>query len=91
MANVIVKGKFLGCSSPKKQIFDGKEKTSFKVDIYQPESDDNNKNVSVKVEDLSTFETFANDFGMGDDVSVLCSVNAYQNMAYYKFVSLIAG
>jgi hypothetical protein len=87
MAHVIVEGQFLGVNL-KKTSFEGKEKTNVYLDLYQPEVPDTNKNVQIKAEDIIVLNSFK-DAKMGQPVKALCSVNAYQNQAYYKLVTLL--
>jgi hypothetical protein len=90
MANVIIEGVFLSATPPQTKTYEGKEsKPAFHVDVYQPEIEDKEKNVQVKVENLELYPTFVQEYAMGSKVSLKCSVNAYQNRAYYKLLEVL--
>ncbi|MEB8740778.1 hypothetical protein P4K71_26435 [Bacillus cereus] len=86
MPQVLVQGQYLG-SSIKKSVFNGQEKSHVQLDIYQKYSSDNDKTVVVKCDDLEVLNTFR-DTEMGTPISVLASINAYQNKAYFKLIEL---
>lgn len=88
MGQVLVEGAFLGAQI-KKSTFDGQEKTAVYVDVYQPDSESNNKLVQVKSDDVALYQTLVNDFANGSIIKLKCLVNAYQNKAYFKLVAVV--
>lgn len=89
MPKVMVKGVFMGANLKKSQ-FDGKEKTSLYIDVYQPDSTDTDKMVQVKSDDVTLVQTFNSEYTMGSVFEAEVSVTAYQNKVYYKLLDLIA-
>lgn len=87
MATVIVEGIYMG-SSLKTSTFDGQSKTSLIVDIYQPESQSNNKAVQLRTDDLSLSNTFNNEYDTGSVIRAEAQVNAYKNNVYFKLIKL---
>lgn len=88
MTNVIVQGVFMGANL-KTSSFEGKEKTNLYIDVYQPDSDDNEKTVQIKSDDLGLLGVFSKEYSMGSIFNAKCSVNAYKNKAYYKLKQII--
>jgi hypothetical protein len=88
MAQVIIKGIYMGASLKQGKNQDGTPgKMSCMVDIYQPDSPDKDKMVSVKADDPAMKEYFEDNYQpMQQKVYLMASVNAYRNDAYYKFV-----
>ena len=87
MPQVLIEGQYLS-SSIKKTNFNGQEKSHVQLDIYQPNSSDNEKTVAVKCEDLEILNTFR-DVQMGMPIQVFASINAYQNKAYFKLIDIV--
>lgn len=88
MSTVYVEGAFLNAEI-KKSTFDGKEKTSVYIDVYQQDSESSNKLVQVKSDDVTIYQTLINDFANGSIIKMKCLVNAYQNKAYFKLVDVM--
>ena len=88
MGTVIVEGAFLNAEI-KKTTFDGKEKTSVNIDVYQQDSESSNKLVQVKADDVTIYQSLINDYANGSIIKMKCLVNAYQNKAYFKLVDVI--
>lgn len=86
MPEVIVEGIFLG-SEMKSKTFNGETKNHIQVDVYQPESKDGDKNISIKVVDL-TLDNKIKQLKMGSPIRAKVSINAYQNTAYYRMLEL---
>lgn len=86
MPQVIVEGQYLG-TSIKKSNFKGEEKQHVQLDIYQPNSSDNDKTVVIKCEDFGVLEKFK-ETKMGSPVKANVSINAYQNKAYFKLIDI---
>lgn len=87
MAQVIIEGQYLG-SSIKTSNFNGEKKSSLQLDIYQPDSSDNDKSVVIKAEDLDLLNKLK-DTKMGTPIRAVVSINAYQNKAYFKLINLL--
>lgn len=87
MAQVIIEGQYLG-SSIKASNFNGEKKSSLQLDIYQPDSSDNDKSVVIKAEDLDLLNKLK-DTKMGTPIRAVVSINAYQNKAYFKLINLL--
>lgn len=75
-------------ANPKTTSFEGKEKTSIYIDLYQPDSEESDKTVQVKTDDLSLLNKLNKDFAMGSIFKCKAAVNAYKNKAYYKLIAL---
>ncbi|QTR73049.1 hypothetical protein JC775_20380 (plasmid) [Bacillus cytotoxicus] len=86
MPQAIIEGQYLS-SSIKTSSYNGVEKSFVQLDVYQPESTDNEKTVVIKCEDLSVMNNFK-ETKMGTPVKANVSINAYQNKAYFKLISL---
>jgi len=87
MALVTLEGVFMA-ANPKTTTYDGKEKTSIYIDLYQQESEDTDKTVQIKTDDLTLLQKLNKEFAMGSVFKCKATVNAYKNKAYYKLVSL---
>lgn len=83
MPVVAIEGVFMG-ANVKKSTFDGKEKSSLYIDVYQPNSDDSDKTVQIKADDVSLINSLSKDYAMGSVFACTASVNAYKNKAYFK-------
>jgi hypothetical protein len=88
MANVLLQGVFMGVNL-KTSSFDGKEKSALYIDLYQPDSTDAEKTLSVKADDVSLIGKLHQEYAMGSLFSCKASVNAYKNKAYYKLVDIL--
>ena len=88
MPKVYIKGVFMGADL-KTQKFDGKEKTSLYVDVYQPDSSESDKMVQLKSDDVALLSKFSKDYSMGSVFEASAAVNAYQNKAYFKLLEVI--
>lgn len=88
MAIVNVQGTFINAAL-KQSTFEGKTSYSVQLDVYQPLSTQNDKMVQIKVEDAQLLQQFQTNYAMGEPISIICSVNAYKNQAYYKFIDLV--
>ncbi|MGI2813682.1 hypothetical protein ACRS7A_22065 [Bacillus cytotoxicus] len=86
MPQAIIEGQYLS-SSIKTSSYNGVEKSFVQLDVYQPESTNNEKTVVIKCEDLSVMNNFK-ETKMGTPVKANVSINAYQNKAYFKLISL---
>lgn len=86
MPQAVIEGQYLS-SSIKTSNFNGVEKSFVQLDVYQPESTDNEKTVVIKCDDLGVMNKFK-ETKMGTVVKANVSINAYQNKAYFKLVSL---
>ncbi|MCU4936945.1 hypothetical protein OB966_22355 [Bacillus cereus] len=87
MPQVIIEGQYLGASM-KTSNFDGNQKSFVQVDVYQPDSTDNEKTVPIKCEDVTIMNNFK-DSKMGAPFKAKVSINAYQNRAYFKMLELL--
>lgn len=87
MALVQIEGVYMN-SNVKTSTFDGKEKTSIMIDVYQPESTSNDRAIQIKADDLQLLNTLQKDYAMGSVFKCSATVNAYKNNAYYKLVAL---
>lgn len=87
MAIVQVNGVFMGANLHQTR-FEGVEKTSVIVDVYQPTSPTKDKAVSIKSDDLTLLATFTNDYTVGDLVKLDCSVSAFKNDAFFKLIKI---
>ncbi|MCK6208920.1 hypothetical protein KZX50_26280 [Bacillus infantis] len=83
MPLVSIEGVFMG-ANVKKSTFDGKERSSLYIDLYQQESEDNEKTVQIKSDDVSLINDLSKNYSMGSKFKCQASVNAYKNKAYYK-------
>lgn len=86
MPKAIIEGQYLS-SSIKKSSFNGVEKSFVQLDVYQPESTDNEKTVVIKCEDLEVLNKFK-ETEMGTPIKANVSINAYQNKAYFKLIDI---
>lgn len=86
MAAVILEGQYLG-SSIRTSSYDGKERKSLAIDLYQPASPSADKSVTVKSDDLELIQFFSG-LGMGEHLKLRCQVNAYRNTAYFKLLEV---
>lgn len=88
MPVVNIEGVFMG-ANVKKSTFDGKEKSSLYIDVYQPNSEDSDKTVQIKSDDVALINALSKDYSMGSVFSCTASVNAYKNKAYFKLQDII--
>lgn len=88
MSTVLIEGSFLNAEI-KTSSFDGKEKTSVYIDVYQQDSESSNKLVQVKSDDVKLYQSLINDYAGGSVIKLKCLVNAYQNKAYFKLVDVM--
>ncbi|MEW9702921.1 hypothetical protein [Paenibacillus sp. SI8] len=88
MALVRIEGMFMGANLNQSN-FDGKQKVSVQVDLYQKNSPEKNKAVAIKTDDLEQLSYFNQNFEEGSMVEVLCTTNAYKNETYYKLVRVL--
>lgn len=86
MPKAIIEGQYLS-SSIKKSSFNGVEKSFVQLDVYQPESTDNEKTVVIKCDDLEVLNKFK-ETKMGTPIKANVSINAYQNKAYFKLIDI---
>jgi hypothetical protein len=89
MAVVTLKGIFLGASYKERNLPNKAPESYVQLDIYQPDSDLNDKQVTIKVEDVSLLSTLSKEYSMGSPIEIDCSLNAYQNKAYFKLLRLV--
>lgn len=87
MANVIVEGTYLN-SYIKNQEFEGKKRSILFVDLYQQDSQSNEKSVTVRSDDVELVEKFKGR-KMGDVLRFRCQVNAYRNQAYFRLLEIL--
>lgn len=83
MATVLIEGVFMG-SQIKETEFEGNKKSALYIDIYQPDSESQDKMVQLKSDDIQLANDLNKNYAMGDKVKAHASVNAYKNKAYYK-------
>lgn len=88
MSVVIVKGTYLSSALDQRER-QGQKETFVRLDVYQPKSPLAEKTVSIKVEDVSLYQKFQEEYDMGSVIECECSINAYQNKAYYKLLNLV--
>lgn len=88
MANVTIEGIFMG-ANVKTSTFEGNSKSSLYIDLYQPESENNEKTVQLKADDVSLINDLSKRFQMGTKFKCTATVNAYKNKAYYKLQNII--
>ena len=88
MPLVVIEGVFMG-SNVKNSTFEGQEKSALYIDVYQPDSEDNEKMLRVKSDDVSLVNTLSKEYAMGSVFRCEASVNAYKNQAYYKLKKII--
>ena len=89
MATVIIEGVFMGAQL-KTTTFDGNSKTNLYVDVYQPNSDLNEKTVQLKTDDVAMYQALSKDYDMGSIFKVRAAVNAYKNKAYFKLIEVVS-
>lgn len=89
MPKVIVKGVFMGADL-KTSKFDGKEKTSLFIDVYQPESSESDKMLQIKSDDVTLITKLKDEYDMGSIFEADVAVNAYQNKAYFKLLGILS-
>lgn len=87
MAQAIIEGVYMG-HNVKTSSFDGVEKTAIYIDIYQKDSEDADKTISIKSDDLTLVNDLSKNFAMGSIFKAACSINAYKNKAYFKLNKL---
>ncbi|MGG1310897.1 hypothetical protein [Bacillus smithii] len=87
MASVIVEGTYLN-SYVKNQVFDGNQRSVLYIDLYQQDSDSNEKSVTVRSDDVNLLEKFKNR-KMGEILRFRCQVNAYRNQAYFRLLEIL--
>ncbi|WP_313150963.1 hypothetical protein [Lysinibacillus capsici] len=87
MANVILEGVFMGANL-KKNTYEGNEKTTLLIDLYQPDSDSTDKMVTVRTNDVTFLNEINKDYDLGSVFKCKASINAYKNQAYFKFLAL---
>jgi hypothetical protein len=87
MSVVNLEGVFMG-ANVKTSTFEGKEKSALYIDVYQPDSEQTEKMVQIKSDDLALMNTLVKDFSIGSVFGCKASVNAYKNKAYYKLINL---
>lgn len=86
MAQVLVNGVFMGAHL-KKSSFEGKEKLSCMIDVYQPDSPAQDKMVSVKCDDAEMTSLMNENYkAMADQINLICTVSAFNKQAYFKLV-----
>lgn len=88
MSQVVIDGVFMGAQL-KTSTFDGNTKTTVLIDVYQPESEQANKTLQLRTEDIQIYQKLLNDFAMGSLFKAKAIVTAYKNQAYFKFVSVM--
>lgn len=89
MALVQLEGVLMG-SHIKSSKFEGVEKHKLQLDLYQPDSNSNNKMVVVSSDDLSLQNVINKDYAQGSVIKVAVQVNAYKNQAYFKLDKIIS-
>ena len=85
---VTIEGVFMG-ANVKTTNFEGNSKTSLYVDVYQPDSQQNEKMIQLKSDDVALINTLNSDYAMGSVMKISASVNAYKNKAYFKLLEII--
>lgn len=90
MSVAIITGKFMGANLHTSR-FDGVEKHSVQIDIYQPHSPTKEKALTVRCDDLTQLDHFREKYTIGDDIQLRCTLNAYRNDVYYKFLDQAVG
>lgn len=89
MPLVTIEGVFMG-ANVKTSTFDGNTKSSLYIDLYQPQSEDAEKTVQVKSDDVGLINLLSKDFTMGSMFTCTATVNAYKNKAYYKLQNIVS-
>lgn len=89
MAEVIIEGMFMNAEI-KTTTFDGKSRTDLVVDIYQKDSSQNNKSVTLKTDNLELKNKLDSVYDFGSVISVKAGVNAYKNVAYYRLLDVVS-
>lgn len=88
MSLVVIEGNFLSASLRSQQR-NGQEVVSVQVDVYQPDSPQASKTVPVRVDEVTALNDFQMKYKPMDRIKMQCTVNAYQNQAYYKMHKLL--
>jgi hypothetical protein len=88
MATVIVEGIFMG-SNLKETEFEGRRNVSLYIDVYQPQSNSNEKTVQLKSDDVTLYDDLTKNFTMGNPFKAYAQVNAYKNKAYFKLLQIV--
>lgn len=86
MAIVMIQGVYMGANLHKTK-WDGNERTTVLIDVYQPESPLKNKALQVKSDELQVLNQLNSTYKVGDVIQLQCSVSAYKNDPVYKLVS----
>lgn len=89
MAVVTIEGIFMGANLHQTK-WEGQERTSVLVDIYQPNSTLKSKSLQVKAEDLAYLAQFNQNYTVGEPIVLKCTVTAYKNDPTYKLVDIAA-
>lgn len=85
MSYVTVDGVFMGANLHT-QTFNDNTRYSVILDLYIPDSPAREKAISVRCEDVELLEHFQKNYTRGDMITLKCTLSAYQNNVYYKFV-----
>ena len=88
MPLVNVDGIFMG-ANVKTSTFDGKSKSALYIDVYQPQSEDAEKTVQIKSDDVGLIQKISEKYKMGTPFNCAVSVNAYKNKAYFKLLNIL--
>lgn len=88
MAQVIIEGVFMSAEI-KSSTYEGVTKTNLLLDVYQPKSNDSEKTVSLKTDDVSLINLLNDGYDLGSTIKVKATVNAYKNKAYFKLIEVV--
>jgi|GEM_PF-5479634 hypothetical protein len=87
MATVIVDGVYMG-HSIKQSEYDGKKNIALYIDLYQPDSMNQNNLIRLKSDDINLSDVLNKEYTMGMPVRAYALVNAYKNTVYFKLIKL---
>lgn len=82
---ISVEGVFMGANL-RQQVFEGNTRTSVMLDLYVPECPLPDKAVSVRCDDINLLQLFQNNFSIGDFLTVRCTLSAFANRVYFRYV-----
>ena len=88
MAKVLLSGVFMG-KTVKESEFNGNKKTTLLIDVYQPDSEEADKMVQVRTNELTYLNHLDKDYDLGSTFSCEATVNAYKNVAYYNLQKIV--
>lgn len=87
MSLVTVKGKFMGVALDKRS-YQGVDKYQVLIDLYQKDSPLKDKSVQVRTDELTEQSNFSA-IAEGTEITLECTVNAYQNNTTFRLVRIV--